>query len=71
MKKLCTVVASAALFCSSAAFAGGVAEPIMEPEVIVEEASASSGGYLLPLLVLAILVALIADSGSDAPSIPD
>ena len=41
--------------------AGGMAEPIMEAEVI-EEQAASSGGYLVPLLILAILIAI--SSGS-------
>lgn len=42
--------------------AGGMAEPIMEAEVI-EEQAAASGGYLVPLLILALLIALT--SGSD------
>lgn len=57
----------AAAFCSLAlatgsAQAGGVAEPLMEPEVIAEESS-DSGGFLIPLLFLALLAAAISSSG--------
>ena len=37
--------------------AGGMSEPVMAPEVIVEETSSSNGGILVPLLFLAIVVA--------------
>lgn len=56
------IAAGLALSLSAAqASAGGVAEPIMEPEVIVEEANASSGGFLLPLLLIALLVVVVSD----------
>lgn len=45
------------------AFAGGMAEPLMEPEVIVEESSASSGGIVVPLLLIAIIAAVASGSG--------
>jgi hypothetical protein len=41
--------------------AGGLAEPMMEPEVI-EESSASSGGFIIPLLLLAVIVAIASSS---------
>ena len=41
--------------------AGGMAEPVMEPEVIEEQAS-RSGGILVPLLILALLVIVISDN---------
>ena len=48
--------------------AGGMAEPLMAPEVIEEQAS-RSGGVLVPLLILALLVAVISNNGgSDAAS---
>ena len=57
----------AATLISTSAFAGGVAEPMMEPEVIAEEASAGSGGFLLPLLALAVLVVLISTDDDPVP----
>ncbi len=42
--------------------AGGMAEPMMEPEVIAEETS-NSGGFIIPLLLLAAIVAVASSSG--------
>jgi hypothetical protein len=48
------------------AVAGGMAEPIMEDEVIVEEAAASAPtGILLPLLLLLVVVAVSQDETFD------
>lgn len=55
-------------FAATQVSAGGLAEPMMEPEVI-EESSASSGGFILPLILLAVIVA-VASSSSSAP-VPD
>ncbi|CUH64935.1 hypothetical protein TG4357_01585 [Thalassovita gelatinovora] len=60
MKKL--VLAATLAATASTAFAGNMAEPIIEPAVIVEEASSSStGGVLLPLVLLAVIAAVAAD----------
>ena len=48
--------------CAGPLQAGGMAEPLMEPEVIEEQAS-RSGGIIVPLLILAVLVALINNNG--------
>jgi hypothetical protein len=50
MKKL----ALAALFVSigGAAMAGALADPIIEPEVIVEHSRTSAAGVIIPILVL-------------------
>ena len=69
MKYVKPVAAAAAALSMSTApmHAGGVAEPLMEPEVIAEEAAASStGGFVLPLFLL-ILIA-IATTGSEIPN---
>lgn len=66
MKKI-VVLAVALVAVASAAFAGGMAEPIMEmsPVVIEEAAAGSSGmGMLIPL----ILIALIAMALMPSPS---
>lgn len=60
MKKL--VLATALTAAASTAFAGNMAEPVIEAPVIVEEASSSSaGGVLVPLLILAVIAAVAAD----------
>jgi len=67
------LLASTASFAlASAAWAGGMAEPVMEPEPVVEEASNNtSGGWLVPLLLLVLIAAAVAsndDSGAPAAS---
>ncbi len=58
MKKL----AAAAVFAvaGTAAFAGGYSEPVIEAPVVIEETSSSSAGYIVPLLVLALVAAAVA-----------
>lgn len=55
MKKL--ALAAALSLAASTAFAGSAGEPIIEPEVIVEETSSSAGGILVPLLFLVLIAA--------------
>ena len=49
---------------ATAAISGGFAEPLMEPEVIAEEAAAGSTGFLVPLLLLAVVAIAISSSNS-------
>ncbi|HKL05812.1 MAG TPA: hypothetical protein VJ929_08375 [Roseovarius sp.] len=60
MKKL--VLAAALTAAASTAFAGNMAEPVMEAPVVVEEtnASSSAAGVWVPLVVLAIIAAAVA-----------
>ncbi|NRB03931.1 MAG: hypothetical protein HRU30_11765 [Rhodobacteraceae bacterium] len=58
MKKL--VLAAAFTAAASTAFAGSVADPVIEAPVVVEEATSSSGSVALPLILLAVVVAAIA-----------
>ncbi len=56
MKKL--ALAAALSVTASTAFAGGLAEPIIEPEVVVKEtSSSSSAGILIPVLLLLLVAA--------------
>lgn len=55
---------------ATAAHAGGLAEPLMEAEpmmeadvIVAETAGTSAGGIIVPLLLLAILAAAAASSG--------
>lgn len=57
MKKL--VLAAAFAGAASAGYAGTIAEPVIEAPVVVEEASGSSAGVVLPLVLIALLVAAL------------
>lgn len=60
MKKL--VLAAAFAAAATNAFAGNMAEPVIEAPVIVEEtASSSAGGIAIPLLLLAVLAVAASD----------
>ncbi len=60
MKKLALAAALSAA--ASASFAGNLEAPVMEAPVIVEETSASSSaaGVWVPLVLLAVVAAVIA-----------
>ncbi|EGJ22699.1 hypothetical protein RSWS8N_11455 [Cereibacter sphaeroides WS8N] len=58
MKKL--VLAAALSIAATSACAGGMAEPVMEPAV-VEAETASSGGILVPLMLLVVVAAVAAN----------
>jgi hypothetical protein len=59
MKKL--VLAAALSAAASTAFAGSYAEPVIEAPVVVEEtnASSSAAGVWVPLVLLAIVAAVV------------
>ena len=62
MKKL--ALAAALSLGTTSAFAGGYSapvvepEPIMEPQVVVEETAGTAGGIVVPLLLLAVVAAV-------------
>ena len=58
MKKL--VLAAALTAAASTAYAGNLSEPVVEAPVIVEQATGSSQGILLPLLLLVLVAAAVA-----------
>ncbi len=64
MKKL--GLAAAVALSASGAFAGGMAEPAMEPEVVAAAASSSSAGIIIPILLL-LLIAAAASGSSNTP----
>ncbi|MDG1354054.1 MAG: hypothetical protein P8P70_13005 [Sulfitobacter sp.] len=59
MKKL--FLAAAMTVAASSAFAGSLADPIIEAPVVVEEATSSSAGVLVPVLILVLVAAALAD----------
>ena len=56
MKKLALAAALTAV--ATASFAGGLVEPVMEPEVVEAATSSSAGGIIVPLLLLVIIAAV-------------
>jgi hypothetical protein len=55
MKKI--ALAAAFSLAATTAYAGGMSEPVMEPEVIVEDTASSDGGILVPLLAIILFAA--------------
>jgi hypothetical protein len=65
MKKMLAAVAvSAALV--QPAFAGGMAEPLMEQEVETQTAAGSRAGILVPILALILIGLAMSNGGDDA-----
>lgn len=60
MKKL--VLAAAFTAAASTAFAGNLSEPVVEAPVIVEEATGTSQGIILPLILLVLVAAAVASN---------
>ncbi len=66
MKKLITS-AAALMFGTSAAVAGGMAEPVeMAPVEIIEDTAggSSNAGLIVPLILIALIAAAVAQSDS-------
>lgn len=69
MKRLLLCSTAAIHFSVGFGLAGGVAEPVMEPEVIETAASSSAGGVIVPLLLLLVVAAALTSGGeSVSPS---
>lgn len=67
LNKSVALVAACLSLASVQVQAGGFAEPLMEPEVIAEEAASRSGGFVLPLLLIVLIAAVVSGGGgSDA-----
>ncbi|MBM9593823.1 hypothetical protein [Roseitranquillus sediminis] len=60
MKKI--ALAAALSLAATSSFAGNIVEPVMEPEVIVEETGGTAGGIVVPLLLLAVVAAIAASN---------
>ncbi len=58
MKKI--ALAAALSLAATTAYAGGLADPIVEPEIIVQDTSSSAGGVIVPILLLLLVAAAIA-----------
>ena len=62
MKKI--ALAAVLSVAASTAFAGGVAEPVMEPEVVAAATSSSAAGVIVPLLLLLVVAAALSSSSN-------
>ena len=69
LTKYFALAAVGAALITAPVHAGGMAEPMMEPEVIAEETS-NSGGFIIPLLLLAAIVAVASSSGGGSTPAP-
>jgi hypothetical protein len=63
MRKTLLLTTALTLGASSIAFGGGLAEPVMDPEVIVTDNSSSSGGVVVALLLLLVIAAAASGGG--------
>lgn len=51
--------------------AGGMAEPVMEPEVVEQATSSSAGGLVIPLLLLLVIAAAASGGSNGGPQVSD
>jgi hypothetical protein len=56
MKKI--ALAAVLAVAASSAFAGGYSEPMIEPEVIVEDTTSSAAGIVVPIVALILFAAV-------------
>jgi hypothetical protein len=68
MLKTLLLTTALTLGASSIAFGGGLAEPVMDPEVIVTDNSSSSGGIVVALLLLLVIAAAASGGGGGGAS---
>jgi hypothetical protein len=68
MRTLAALALSAMLV--NPAFAGGMAEPIMEEEIEQQAAAGSRAGILVPILALILIGLAISDGDDDTPGSP-
>ena len=63
MRKLLITTSAVLALSAMAATAGGLGEPIMEPEVVEAATSSSAGGIIVPLFLLLLIVAAASSNG--------
>ena len=68
MRKLLITTSAVLALSAMAATAGGLGEPIMEPEVVEAATSSSAGGIIVPILLLLLIAAAV--SGSSNTPVP-
>lgn len=71
MKRLLLCTTAAIHFTAGFGIAGGVTEPVMEPEVVAAATSSSAGGVVVPLLLLLVVAAALSAGGGEPPPLSD
>jgi hypothetical protein len=71
MRRLLLCTTAAIHFTAGFGIAGGVTEPVMEPEVVAAATSSSAGGVVVPLLLLLVVAAALSAGGGEPPSPSD
>ena len=66
MIKNAFLAGAAVALAANPVLAGGYVEPRVEPQVIVEDTASSAAGIIVPLLVLVLIAAAIANRGETA-----
>lgn len=66
MRKLLITTSAVLALSAMSVNAGGLGEPIMEPEVVEAATSSSAGGIIVPILLL-LLIAAAVSGGSKSP----
>ena len=67
MKKLLGAATAIVLVGGMPAFAGGLAEAVMEPEAVEAATSSSSGGVVVAILLLLLIAVAASGGGSPVP----
>ena len=65
--KIAASITTAAILAASVGFAGGIAAPVMEPQVVEEERADSRAGIIVPILALVLLGLAISNDSGGAP----
>ena len=68
MRRILLGCTAATALTVNVAYAGGIAEPVMEPAVVEAQTSSSAGGLIVPLLLLLVIAAAVSGGGSSAPT---
>ena len=70
MRKLLITTSAVLALSAMAATAGGLGEPIMEPEVVEAATSSSAGGIIVPILLLLLIAAAVSGSSNTPAPVP-
>ncbi len=68
MRKLLITTSAVLALSAMAASAGGLGEPIMEPDVVEAATSSSAGGIIVPLLLILLIAAAASSGGGVDPA---
>ena len=70
MRKLLITTSAVLALSAMSASAGGLGEPIMDPDVVESATSSSAGGIIVPILLLLLIAAAVSGGSSTPAPIP-